>query len=518
MGAPSELRLSELLAALSLVTDLGMGFPPEHAARNCLLATGLARAMDLPEQEVRDVYYTALLKHVGCTAHAHESAWWSGGNEIGAIGRAASVDFTRPREAVAHMRALARAASSGQRSRVVARLAVGGKRWGKEFARAFCEVAARIAERLELGAGVRGALNEITERWDGKGGPSGIRGEDVALPARFAQVAEQALLFHRAGGLDAALTKVRERAGRMLDPGLADAFLRHGPSLLEAISSGDPLTSVVESEPEPRALIPERDVDRVAEVFAAVVDLKSPFFQGHSSGVADLAAGAGRALGLSDEEVAGLRRSGLLHDLGRVGVPNGIWEKPGPLSAAEWEQVRLHPYHSERILTRAPLLAPLAPFAGMHHERSDGSGYYRGVSQAALPMPARVLAAADAFRARTEDRPHRDAMSAEEAADEMRADAKAGRLDPDAVQAVFSAAGRSEAPPRRQWPAGLSDREVEVLRLLARGFTTKEVARRLFISPKTADHHVQHIYTKIGVSTRAGAALFGMEHGLLEPN
>jgi len=199
-------------------------------------------------------------------------------------------------------------------------------------------------------------------------------------------------------------------------------------------------------------------------------------------------------------------------------VPNGIWEKPGPLSAAEWEQVRLHPYHSERILTRAPLLAPLAPFAGMHHERSDGSGYYRGVSQAALPMPARVLAAADAFRARTEDRPHRDAMSAEEAADEMRADAKAGRLDPDAVQAVFSAAGRSEAPPRRQWPAGLSDREVEVLRLLARGFTTKEVARRLFISPKTADHHVQHIYTKIGVSTRAGAALFGMEHGLLEPN
>ncbi len=483
MGAPSELRLSELLAALSLVTDLGMGFPPEHAARNCLLATGLARAMDLPEQEVRDVYYTALLKHVGCTAHAHESAWWSGGNEIGAIGKAASVDFTRPREAVAHMRALARAASSGQRSRVVARLAVGGKRWGKEFARAFCEVAARIAERLELGAGVRGALNEITERWDGKGGPSGIRGEDVALPARFAQVAEQALLFHRAGGLDAALTKVRERAGRMLDPGLADAFLRHGPSLLEAISSGDPLTSVVESEPEPRALIPERDVDRVAEVFAAVVDLKSPFFQGHSSGVADLAA-----------------------------------RKPGPLSAAEWEQVRLHPYHSERILTRAPLLAPLAPFAGMHHERSDGSGYYRGVSQAALPMPARVLAAADAFRARTEDRPHRDAMSAEEAADEMRADAKAGRLDPDAVQAVFSAAGRSEAPPRRQWPAGLSDREVEVLRLLARGFTTKEVARRLFISPKTADHHVQHIYTKIGVSTRAGAALFGMEHGLLEPN
>jgi HD-GYP domain-containing protein (c-di-GMP phosphodiesterase class II) len=399
----------------------------------------------------------------------------------------------------------------------MARAMAGGKRWSREFDRAFCEVAARIAERLDLGPGVRRSLNEILERWDGKGGPRGLRGEDVALPARFAQVAEQAVLFERRGGLDAAVATVRERAGRMLDPSIAMAFSRLGSSLFQEIRSGDPLARVVGSEPEPYRTIPEWDVDRVAEAFADFADLKTPFLRGHSTGVAHLAEGASRQMGLSEAEVTGVRRAALLHDLGRVGIPNGTWERSGPLGAAEWEQVRLHPYHSERIMMRSPLLAPSAPIAGMHHERSDGSGYYRQVSRAAIPISARLLAAADPFQAMTQPRPHREALDAEEAATALLAEAEAGRLDPEAVTAVLTAAGRHAASPRRHWPAGLSDREVEVLRLIAQGLATKEVARRLFISPKTADHHIQHIYTKIGVSTRAGASLFAMEQGLLAP-
>jgi putative nucleotidyltransferase with HDIG domain len=246
-----------------------------------------------------------------------------------------------------------------------------------------------------------------------------------------------------------------------------------------------------------------------------MVDLKLPFTRGHSSGVAALAEAAARGLGLAEADAVAVRRAGLLHDLGRVAVPNGVWEKPGPLTHGEWEQVRLHPYHSERILACSPVLAPLAPLAGMHHERQDGSGYHRQAAGAMVPLGARLLAAADAYHAMTEVRPHRPALDPAAAAERVRAEAAAGRLDPDAAGAVLLAAGHARSAPRRAWPAGLSDREVEVLRLIARGASYRAVARDLSISPKTAEHHIGHIYDKIGVSSRAAAAMFAMEHDLL---
>jgi HD-GYP domain-containing protein (c-di-GMP phosphodiesterase class II) len=202
-----------------------------------------------------------------------------------------------------------------------------------------------------------------------------------------------------------------------------------------------------------------------------------------------------------------------LHDLGRTGVPNSIWDKPGPLTETEWEQVRLHPYHSERILSRSSALAPLAPLAGMHHERQDGSGYHRQATAATIPNGARLLAAADAYQAMTQERAHRPALTPEAAAEQLSFEAARGRLDAEAVRAVLETVGHP--PPRLTWPAGLSDREVEVLRLVARGHSNREIGRLLWISPKTAGHHVQHIYAKIGVSTRAAAAMFAMEHDLI---
>lgn len=203
-----------------------------------------------------------------------------------------------------------------------------------------------------------------------------------------------------------------------------------------------------------------------------------------------------------------------MHDLGRLGVPNTIWDKPGPLSHAETERIRLHPYLTERMLACSPALGPLAPIAVQHHERMDGSGYPRGLSGGAISMPGRLLAAADYFQSRTEPRPHRPAVPADEAAAQLRAEVKAGRIDSEAAAAVLTAAGHRTA--RRPARAdNLTSREIEVLRLLARGLSNSEIAGRLVISRKTASHHVEHIYAKTGTANRALANLYAASHGLL---
>jgi DNA-binding NarL/FixJ family response regulator len=150
----------------------------------------------------------------------------------------------------------------------------------------------------------------------------------------------------------------------------------------------------------------------------------------------------------------------------------------------------------------------------LHHERLDGSGYPRGLSGAAISAAGRVLAAADAYHAMTQMRPHRPALTADEAALELRGEVKAGRLDGDAVDAVLRAAGH-RVRRAREWPAGLTSREVEVLRLVARGLSNRQIAELLVISPKTAGSHVEHIYRKIDAANRAQPSQFALRHGLM---
>jgi HD-GYP domain-containing protein (c-di-GMP phosphodiesterase class II) len=270
----------------------------------------------------------------------------------------------------------------------------------------------------------------------------------------------------------------------------------------------------VDAEPAPAVEVEAARLDDVCRAFGDVVDLKSPYLHEHAAGVSALAAAAAEWLRMPPDEVVAIRRAGLLHDLGRAAVPNGVWEKEGRLTSAEWERVRLHAYHSERILNACPPLAPLARLAGMHHERLDGSGYHREATGAAMAMPARILAAADAFQAMTQPRPHRPARDPDAAAAVLVAEADAGRLDADAVAAVRAAAGEPIRR-RRAGPSGLTDRQIEVLRLLAAGLSNREIGRRLSVSPRTAEHHVQDIYARIGVSTRASAALYAMQQDLL---
>ena len=511
--AADEVALAELLAALSVASDLGMGQEPEMAVRACLVATRLARAVDLPERDVADVYYCTLLQHLGCTAASHETAVVFG-DDLATARRAERTDERRSREVLVLL-ALAGRGTGTARLRHLGRALTAGGGVGDRIERSVCEVGAHLAERLRLGAGVREGLHHALESWDGRHGPLGVAGDDIALPARFAAVARQAVIFDGLGGTTAALAMVRRRAGGWFDPSVAAVFARVGPDALRWTAAADVWAEVAAVEPEPRRRVPAAHLDAVAAAFADMVDLKTPFTLGHSPGVAQLATDAGARLGLGEGEVDLLRRAGLLHDLGRVAVPNVVWERPGPLRTAEWERVRLHAYHSERILGRSALLAPIARVAGRHHERLDGSGYHRGAGGGELDAQVRVLAAADVFQALTQDRPQRAALPPAQAAEVVEAAAAAGTLDPDCARAVVEAAGQRPSRTRSAWPAGLTDREVEVLRLVARGRSNREVAEELVVSPRTAEHHVQHIYAKIGVSTRAAAALFAVEHGLL---
>jgi DNA-binding CsgD family transcriptional regulator len=247
---------------------------------------------------------------------------------------------------------------------------------------------------------------------------------------------------------------------------------------------------------------------------ANFVDLKSPYFLGHARAVAELAGAAGERLGMPDSEIRTLRRAGLAHDLGRLGISNAVLDKRGPLAGGDWERIRMGPYLTERMLRQSEVLALVAAIAVQHRERCNGSGYPRGLSGNGISQPARVLGAADAYQAMREPRPHRPPRSAAEAAAELRADVRWGRRDGDVVEAVLGAAGHRVAR-RRDGPAGLTRREVEVLTLVAQGMSNKEVAQRLVISPKTVANHIEHIYAKIGATNRATASLFAMQHGLL---
>jgi HD-GYP domain-containing protein (c-di-GMP phosphodiesterase class II) len=511
-----RLRLAELIAALSLATDLGLGLPQEHVLRQCRIALGLAERAGVSEHERAAVYYVAMLAWVGCTADSYELAAQFG-DDTAFRAEASHVDLA----GLPLMGLMLRHAGEGlgplRRARVAAALVAAGGRAAAEAMTAHCAVASAIAARLGLGPEVQQPLLHAFSRWDGKGQPKGARGEALPQAIRLVHIATIAEVHHRIAGVQGAITVVRARAGGHLDPRLAAAFADCAHELLEAIDDESSWDTVIAAEPALDALLGEDEIDTALEAVADFSDLKSPWFSGHSRGVAKLAADAARRAGLGEDAVTQLRRAGLVHDLGRAGVPNTIWDKPGPLSGVERERVRLHPYYTERVLSRPQALAQLGTIAACHHERLDGSGYHRSLPGSVLAPAARILAAADVYHALTEARPHRLARAPEIAAGELRREVKAGRIDGDAAEDVLAAAGHARATAReRARPGGLTARELEVLLLVARGASSREVAKQLVIAEKTARNHVERIYGKLGVSTRAEASLYAMRHGLVD--
>ena len=512
-----ELRLADLLVALSAVTDLGMGQPIGSAARACLLARWLADAVGLSNADIRDVYYTSLLQHIGCTAYSHESSRYFADEQ--SVKQATQVtNFNRPKEIVAeYLPSITKAAPRGAKARTFRSAVISSRAITDGYMNSACEVGFAMARRLGLSQGVQEGLLHIFEAWNGKGRPRKLQGEEISLAARIAHVAHYASLFARLGGETAAVEAVRERSGGYLDPDLSAAFCDNASKLLTELAKVDVLETLCGQEPAPSLVAPEWRIDETLRAFGDIVDLKAPCFHGHAPAVSSLSQGAAEQLGLAAADVVTLARSALVADVGRAGIPNGIWEAPRALHSDEWTQVKLHPYHSEQVLLRSEVLAGLAPTAGAHHERLDASGYFRGFGGASLSMQARILSAADVYAAMIEPRPYRSALPKDRAADELRAAARAGSFDPDAVEAVLRVAGHTQQKVRREWPMGLSDRQVEVLRLVADGHSNRAIAERLHVSPRTAEHHVQDVYAKIGVSSRAAAAMFAMEHDLVGP-
>lgn len=506
-------RLAELLAALSLATDLGLGQPMEHVMRSCLISMRLAQRLGMSDEERAEVYYVALLAWVGCMADSTETSTWFG-DDIAMRGDAAWVDDAPLPMLWFLIRRAGAGSSPLRRARLMATLMADGW-WIRQSMAASCQVTSRLAEQLGLGDRVRRSLTHVFARWDGRGVPEGLEGEAIDLSVRLLQLADLVVMVHRVGGVEAAVDVAEERRGSYLDPTLVDEFARAAQDLLPGLVPESTWDEVIDSEPALTAPLTDPGLDVALESIADFTDLKSVYFSGHSRGVADLAAAAGRHAGLPGKDVVSLRRAGLLHDVGRSGVPNTIWDKPEPLSASERERARLHVYYTERILARIPTLARAGAIAAAHHERIDGSGYHRGVSAGAIGAGARLLAAADAYQAMTQRRPHRPALAEERAAAELRAEVRSGRLAGDAVEAVLDATGHAR-PRRPTMTAGLTPREVEVLTLLGSGATNREIAARLGIAAKTVGNHVEHVYTKIGVSTRPGATLFAVQHGLLD--
>lgn len=511
----TDLRLGELLAALSLATDLGNGFPLEKALRNALLTTRIGEELGVGGAELSDAYYVAMLRFIGCTAFAHEFGEVYG-DDIAAKNVYAPVDFGFSKDILKTMfTQLGKGEGPLRRTKLIATEMTRGKKLGERMIAADCEVAMRLATRLRMSPLVARGIGQMFERWDGKGFPNRLKGEAIDLATRIMLVAHEAEIHCRLYGRDAACAFIRRGNGGWFDPAVAEAFLGRSDDLLAGIEADSVWDEVIEAEPEPRLRLRASDLDEICRAFADFTDLKSAFLLGHSAGVAELAEAASRTAGLAEDDVVWVRRAGLLHDLGRVSVPSGIWSKPGPLSSSEWERVRLHSYYSERVLSQSPILAPIARLAGLHHERLDGTGYHRNAGAAMLSPGARILAAADVYHAMIEKRPHRAALAPEVAAKELEGMAASGLLDREGVSAVCRAAGHRPSAVRVAWPAGLTDREVQVLRLIATGSSKKDAARALSISPATAHTHVVHIYEKLGVSTRAGAALFAMENDLI---
>jgi HD-GYP domain-containing protein (c-di-GMP phosphodiesterase class II) len=509
----AHVRLAELVAALSLGIDLGFGQPMEHVLRQCLIALRLAERLGLYEDERAVVYYTALLVNVGCHTDAHEQAKWFG-DDIALKADKYEYDLRSVRMATSGIRRLGAGNPPLHRFRVGLEFALSGHREVDGMIEHHAAIARTLGEQLELSDAVIDALAAAYEMWDGKGWPGDLKAEQIPIAARLAMLAEFVEVAHRVGGVPAATDLARKRSGKQFDPAAATCLCNDPEAVLGDLDRVNTWDAVIGAEPALAVVLSGERFDAALAAIAAFVDLKSPYTLGHARAVADLAGAAGNHLGLDESERRTLRRAGLVHDLGRLGISNSIWDKPGPLGPGEWERVRLSPYLTERMLHQSEALAPLGAIAVQHRERLDGSGYPHGLSGTAISPAARLLGAADAYQAMREPRPHRPARSAPDAAAELRGEVKAGRLDAEAVEAVLGAAGHRVVR-RREGPAGLTSREVEVLRLVARGLSNKAIADRLVISPKTVGNHVEHIYGKIGARNRAAAGLFAMQHGLL---
>lgn len=452
--APERVPVSDVFAALSFALDLTEGQPMGHALRSCLIAMELGGRLGLPLQLRRDLYYAALLKDAGCSSNAARVFSLFGGDDRLTKGARMQVDWSNYFRAAFY--AMGHAAPGGSwfaRAARIAKLARGGPRIAAELVETRCRRGAEIVQQLGLGPGAAEAVRALDEHWDGRGHPRGLAGDEIPIVARILTLAQTLEVFAMRGGAVHGLSVVRERAGRWFDPLVvaACAGLERDLTGWCALETRPLQQHVVEAEPGGAALLAgPRALDRIAEVFAEIVDAKSPFTGAHSQRTTHLAVAISAKLGWDSETIADVRRAGLLHDLGKLTVPNTILDKPSPLTPSEWEVMRMHALFTERILEHVRGFEWLAFAAASHHERLDGSGYCRGLHGERIPALSRVLAVADVFDALSARRPYRPGLGREQALAFVARDRGAGLWPPafDALAETVAGAGedaRTEA-------------------------------------------------------------------------
>jgi len=448
-SASETVGVSEVLAALSFALDLTEGQPFGHALRSCLIGMRLADKIGLPLQDRRDLYYALLLKDVGCSSNAARVHELFGGDDRRAKRDLKRVDWSRYFEAAQYALAhVAPGMSWLQRARRVARLAGAGTRAAHELVAARCNRGAQIVRDLGFGPTVSDAVLSIDEHWNGRGEPRGLRAGQIPIHARVMGLAQTLEVFSVLENPGTASALVKARRGTWFDPTLIEAAIAIEPELTKwaALDDRGLQDAVRAVEPGDAVLLAgPGTLDRIASAFAAVVDAKSPFTADHSRRVTELVVKVAETLGLDEAERVQLRRAALLHDLGKLSVPNSVLDKPGPLSPQEWETVRLHPYYTQRILERVTGFQALAYVASSHHERLDGKGYFRGLKGEQVPLGARILVVADIYDALTSERPYRPAMSREVALsvlEQERGTAVAG----DCLDALVKVIGEAERP------------------------------------------------------------------------
>jgi HD-GYP domain-containing protein (c-di-GMP phosphodiesterase class II) len=506
------MRLAEVIGALSLAADLASGLSLEKGLRTVLVATRLGRSLSANKDAAQAIFWVSALRSVGCTAFAPEQAALAAGDDNSVRQTLIYTDFDQPLDVARRvLSGFAPEAPLLGRAASVARFLL-DREMRQRYAKAHCESAQFFARSLGMPEAVSRELDVTGERYDGTG-RLGLSGERLPLSARVADVADVLELFARSGGRELARSVLVARRGKTLDPGLVDLALAELEPLLANLHAGSVWEEYLAAEPGPARQEPD-DADHGCVALGRFADLKSVYTLTHSRRVTQLAEAAGRAADLDGLSLTLLRRAAAVHDLGRVAIATGIWDKKQPLNALEWQRVRSHSQHTEQILASARL-PDLAAVAGAVHERGRGHGYHRGVSLDGLPLLAKIVAAADVGSALGEARPHRPALDDEARIKELRGLGRIGALDPRAVGYVLQALGvRSRG--KTAWAGGLSDREVRLVRLVAIGRTHKEIGTLLGVSARTAQKHVMNVYEKLGLESRAGLALYAVERGLLD--
>jgi putative nucleotidyltransferase with HDIG domain len=446
-----QIRFSEIISALSVALDITQGHPQGHCMRTALIGMRIAEELKLSSAESSALFYALLLKDLGCSSNAAKMAYLFGADDQLVKRSARMIDWQKPTQCFKHCwKQCSPDGSTVDKLLKIAAIARLGVKGARKIAEIRCERGAEIARMLLLPEATARAIHDLDEHWNGRGNPRGLEGDEISLLGRICCLAQTVEIFFMAYGLESAIDVARQRRGEWFDPQLVDALLafQEETSFWNQLLSDDVLDLLGRWEPDDAVLMADEDsLDRVAEAFAKVVDAKSPWTYQHSTRVAEIAVGIAREFNCSPELVRDLRRAALLHDIGKLGISNRIWDKPAPPTPEEYEQIHKHPAYTQQILEQVDAFTNLAHVAGAHHERLDGRGYHRGLSGDQLPWTARVLAVADVFEAMSANRPYRKAMQQDNVYDILNAETGQA-FDADCVAALQRWNDRTHLEPR----------------------------------------------------------------------